>query len=54
MIGSLLSPIAETLLISTGHAVLKFFGCEQAAEFAGAIVGLSGIVIGFTMVCPGH
>ena len=49
MLQSLLSAIVETLFISVGHAILKFFGWEQAAELVGAIVGLGCIVIGFTM-----
>lgn len=49
MLQSLLSAIMETLFISVGHAILKFFGWEQAAEFVGAIFGLACIVIGFTM-----
>ena len=49
MLQSLLSEIVETLLSAMGHAILKFFGWEQAAEFVGALVGLSCIVIGFMM-----
>jgi hypothetical protein len=41
MLQSLLSAIAETFLISTWHAILKFFRWEQAAELAGALVGPS-------------
>ena len=51
---SLLSAIAETFLISTWHAILKFFRWEQAAELAGALVGLICIVIGFVIAVPGH
>jgi hypothetical protein len=54
MLQSLLSAIAETFLISTWHAILKFFRWEQAAELAGALVGLICIVIGFTIVLPGR
>jgi hypothetical protein len=54
MLQSLLSAIAETFLISTWHAILKFFRWEQAAELAGAVVGLICIVIGFTMAVSGH
>ena len=54
MLQSLLGAIAETFLISTWHAILKFFGWEQAAELAGALAGFIFIVIGFTMAVPGH
>jgi hypothetical protein len=54
MLQSLLSAIAEAFLISTWHAIVKFFGWEQAAELAGALVGLICIVIGFTMAVAGH
>ena len=54
MLQSLLSAIAETFLISTWHAILEFFGWEQAAELAGALVGLICIVIGFTTALLGH
>ena len=54
MMGSLLSAIAETLLMTAWHATLKFLGWEQAAELVGAVVGLSCIVIGFTMFCLAH
>jgi hypothetical protein len=36
--------IAETFLISTWHAILEFLRREQAAELAGALVGLICIV----------
>ena len=49
MLQSLLSEIAETLISAIGHAILEFFEWEQAAEFVGAVVGLSCIVIGFMM-----
>ena len=45
MLQSLLSAIVETLLGAIGHAILKFFGWEQAAEFIGAVFGLSCIVM---------
>ena len=52
MLQSLLGAIAETFLISTRHAIL---GWEQAAELAGALVGLIWIVIGFTIAAvQGH
>jgi hypothetical protein len=54
MLQSLPSAIAETFLISTWHAILKFLRWEQAAELAGALVGLICIVIGFTIVLLGH
>jgi len=49
MFQSLLSAIVETLLSAIGHAILKFFGWEQAAELIAALFGLSCIVIGFLM-----
>ncbi|MCK1707649.1 hypothetical protein [Bradyrhizobium sp. 143] len=48
MLQSLLGLIVETLLSAAGAAIVKFFGLENAAEFATAIVGLTFIVIGFT------
>ena len=45
--------IAETFLISTWHAILEFFRWEQAAERAGALVGLICIV-GFMIAVLGH
>jgi len=54
MLGSLLSAIAESLFDIAWHSILRFFGWEQAAELVGAIVGLSCIVIGFTMFCLAH
>lgn len=54
MIGSVLSGIAETLFVATGHAILKFFGWEGAAELVGALVGLGFIAIGFTLFLLGH
>ena len=49
MLQSLLSAIAETLFISMGRVILKFFGWEEAAELLGALFGLGCIVIGFLM-----
>jgi hypothetical protein len=54
MIASLLSAIVEAIFIATGHAILKFLGWEQAAEFAGAVIGLSCIVIGFIIFLLGQ
>ena len=54
MLQSLLSAIAETFLISTWHAILKFLRWEQAAELAGALVGLICIVTGFMIAVQGH
>jgi hypothetical protein len=54
MLQSLLSAIVESLVTAAGHAILKFFGWEQAAELVGAVVGLTFIVIGFTIFLPGH
>ena len=53
MLQSLLSAIAETFLISTWHAILEFLRWEQAAERAGALVGLICIV-GFMIAVLGH
>lgn len=41
MIQSLLSAIVEILLSAAGDAIVKFFGLENAVEFATAIFGLS-------------
>jgi hypothetical protein len=49
MLQSLLSAMVETLLSAVGHAILKFFGWEQAAEFIAAVFGISCIVVGFVM-----
>jgi hypothetical protein len=49
MVQSLLSALAETLLMAAGRAVLKFLGWQQAAEFVGVVLGLSCIVTGFTL-----
>ena len=54
MLQSLLSAIVETLFEAIGYAILKFLGWENAAEFVGAIIGLSCIVIGLTMALTGH
>jgi len=54
MLGSMLSVIAETLFVATGHAILKFFGWESAAELVGAVVGLGLIAVGFTLFLLGH
>jgi len=51
---SLLSAIAETFLISTWHAILKFFGWEQAAELAGALVRPHVYRDSFTIALMGH
>jgi len=45
--------IAETFLISMWDAILEFLRWEQAAELAGALVGLICIV-GFMLAVPGH
>ncbi|NVN86533.1 MAG: hypothetical protein HXX15_10645 [Rhodopseudomonas sp.] len=49
MLQSLLSAIVETLVTATGHAILKFLGWDQAAEFVGAVVGLACIATGFAI-----
>ena len=49
----LLSEI-ETAVTATARAMSKFFGWEQAAEFIGAVIGLSLIVLGCTMALTGH
>jgi hypothetical protein len=54
MIGSLLSTIVETLLVSAGQAVLRIFAGEQVAELVTAVVGLSCIVLGFVMFYHAH
>jgi len=54
MLQSLLTAIVETLVEAAGHAILKFLGWEQAAEFVGAVIGLSCIVIGLAMALTGH
>jgi hypothetical protein len=54
MLQSLLGAIAEMLFNVTGHAILKFFGWEKAAELIGALVGLGCIVIGFTVWWLGY
>jgi hypothetical protein len=53
MLQSLFSAIAETFVISTWHAILEFLRWEQAAERAGALVGLICIV-GFMIAVLGH
>jgi hypothetical protein len=53
MLQSLFSAIAETFVISTWHAILEFLRWEQAAERAGALVGLICFA-GFTIALLGH
>jgi len=50
MLQHLLSEIVE----ATVHAISKFLRWEQAAEFIGAVIGLSLIVLGCTMALTGH
>jgi hypothetical protein len=54
MLQNLLSEIVETAVTATAHAISKFLGWEQAAEFIGAVIGLSLIVLGCTMALTGH
>ena len=51
---NLLSEIVETAVMATVHAISTFFRWEQAAEFIGAVIGLSLIVLGCTMALTGH
>ena len=54
MLHKLLSEIVETAVMATVHAMSKFLRWEQAAEFIGAVIGLSLIVLGCTMALTGH
>jgi hypothetical protein len=54
MLQTLLSEIVEMAVTATAHAILKFLGWEQAAEFIGAVIGLSLILLGFTLALTGH
>jgi hypothetical protein len=54
MLQHLLSEIVETAVTATVHAISKFLRWEQAAEFIGAVIGLSLIVLGCTMALTGH
>ena len=54
MLHKLLSEIVEPAVTAIVHAISKFFRWEQAAEFIGAVIGLSLIVLGCTMALTGH
>jgi hypothetical protein len=54
MIQSLISAIAEMLLMAAWQAILKFFGWEQAAEVIGMLFGLGCMVIGLAMWWLGY
>ena len=54
MLQHLLGEIVEVAVTATIHAISRFLGWEQAAEFIGAVIGLSLIVLGCTMALTGH
>lgn len=54
MLERLIGEILEMLLTAAVAAIGKFFGQENAVEFATAIVGLGFIAIGVTAWWLGH
>ncbi len=54
MLQSLLSAVAEMLLMAVWNAILKFLGWEQAAEFIASVFGLGCMVTGLVMWWLGY
>lgn len=51
---SLLSEIVEILLSAAWGAIVRLLGLDNLVEIATALVGLSCIVIGFTVYMLGY
>lgn len=54
MLQSLLSAIVDLILSAAWSAAVRLLGAENLVEIASAIVGLSCILIGFTVFLLDH